>query len=472
MLSIEPSGQLGLSRRGALRAGILGGLGLNLADLARLRRASAGGPEGTARSCVFVFLFGGPSHIDLWDMKPNAPTEIRGEFRPIETNVPGVTLCEHLPSLARVADKLCLVRSATHHDRVHGTASSEMFTGRPHKRPGSTDQASPDDWPSISAMAMRHAPTRGGMPSSIVLPWYLRFAGQGERIAGQTGGLMGERHNAFLIHDDPSRAGFRVPAIELPPDTPPDRVRHRDQLLAQVEMKGAEGSRVGSGFGERGEVFGVNRRTAFSMIAGGRGSHAFALAEEPLAARLRYGDHTFGQSLLLARRLVEAGVSLVTVNWDDETRDDKVSPFWDTHDHNFPRLKDRLLPVFDKGMAAFLADLAERGLLDSTLVVVMGEFGRSPYIGKISQNNMTEKTGRDHWPHVFTVLVAGGGVRGGQIYGASDGIGACVRDDPVTPSELTATVLAHLGIDPRLRFRDPMGVAYELCAAEPVSALR
>ncbi|MFO0949018.1 MAG: DUF1501 domain-containing protein [Planctomycetota bacterium] len=469
---------LGFTRRQSLQLGMIGALGLSFADLQKLRAAPLAGPKDVdspsdlrvnrarPNACVFVFLFGGPSHMDLWDLKPDAPEEIRGEFKRIDTRVPGLSLCEHLPNLAQQADKICLVRSMTHHDRVHGTACSEMFTGRPHRRPGSTDQASPDDWPSVSASTMRFRDADGGMPSSIVLPWYLQFAGQGERIAGQTGGIMGERYNAFLVQGDPSQAKFRVPAIQLPAEISSDRILSRQDLLNHVERRSGQVLA-----GEQGHAFASHQKTAFAMVGGSQAARAFDLSLESESVRQSYGSNKMGQSFLLARRLLEAGVSLVSVNWDDDSRDEKVSPFWDTHDHNFAKLKDRLLPAFDRCFPAFLQDLSDRGLLDSTLVVVMGEFGRSPFIGKISQNNMTEKTGRDHWPHAFTVLLAGGGVRGGQIHGASDGIGAYVKDKPVTPADLAATIFRHLGIDTKRKYRDPLGVEYEICTGEPITDL-
>jgi uncharacterized protein (DUF1501 family) len=202
------------------------------------------------------------------------------------------------------------------------------------------------------------------------------------------------------------------------------------------------------------QMFANQAEKAFSMVADLRAAEAFRLDRESLDMRERYGSAKFWQSLLLARRLVEAGVSLVTVNWDDGTQHDKVSPFWDTHNHNFASLKNRLAPTFDKSFATLIADLADRGLLETTLVVVTGEFGRTPRIGQIVQNGMTEKSGRDHWPHAFTVLLAGGGVRGGQVYGETNPIGAYVKDRPVSPADLAATILVHLGVDPERDYWD------------------
>src|SRR5438105_2884863 len=284
------------TRRELLRVGGLSLLGLGAADLARLRAASAATATTETRrrnACVFLFLFGGPSHSDLWDMKPLAPAEVRGVFTPTATAVPGIRICEHLPRLGRVMDKICLLRSMTHRMNVHGPACSEVFSGREYFGPPITDEANREDWPSLSALTMRYGKPHAGLPPSV------------------------------------------------------------------------------------------------------------------------------GQSLLLARRLVEAGVSLITVNWQDETKIDGVNTCWDTHQNNFAKLKDLLCPLFDQAFPAFVEDLHARGLLDTTLVVALGEFGRTPKLGQFTQSSNTQKSGRDHWPHGFTALLAGGGVRGGQVYGAS-----------------------------------------------------
>jgi hypothetical protein len=444
----EPvQGGRGMTRRELLRVGALNALGLSASDLT-VRRASAATDGPTAKyrsnSCVFIFLFGGPSHIDLWDMKPAAPAEIRGEFKPIATRVPGIQLCEHLPLMAARMDKLCLIRSMTHHMPVHGPACSELYSGRPYFGPPTTDQATREDWPSVASIVTRFGPNRAGWPPSIVLPWYTQFAGQDKPIAGQTGGRMGSSFRPFLINGDPSQADFRVPGLRLPAEVPLGRAEARYSLLRQLETEAGAGE---PRLNLADPTFKNNYATAYAMLNNARAAEAFELSREPKSVRERYGHSKFAQSLLLSRRLVEAGILLVTVNWDDETSIDKVSPFWDTHNHNFPSLKDRLAPRFDQAYSAFLDDLDRCGLLESTLVVVTGEFGRTPRIGQKVQNAMTEKTGRDHWPHAFTVLLAGGGIRGGQVYGQSDPSGGYIKDNPVTPADLSATILNHLGIN-------------------------
>jgi hypothetical protein len=442
----------GQTRRELLRVGGLSLLGLGLSDLGRLRARAAEATTASRRrghACVFLFLFGGPSHIDLWDMKPAAPVEIRGQFKPAATRVPGIHLCEHLPRLARVMDRVCLLRSVTHRMNVHGPACSEVLSGREYFGPPTTDQASREDWPSLSSLVTRYAPPaarpRGGLPPSVVLPWYLQFPGQPKRIAGQTGARMGERYNAFLVQGDLGRADFEIEGLKLADDVPPDRLRRRRDLLRQVQTHPAGGPLP--------EAFDDNCRSVYELLEK-RGGEIFDLRREPVAVRERYGPTTVGQSLLLARRLVEAGVSLVTVNWQDETKTDGVNTCWDTHQNNFAKLRHLLCPVFDRAFPAFVTDLHERGLLETTLVVAVGEFGRTPKLGQFTQSNNTQKTGRDHWPHAFTALLAGGGVRGGQVYGATTGDGGYVTDKPVTPADLSATVLHHLGIDFTRQYED------------------
>jgi hypothetical protein len=428
-----------LTRRELLRMGGLGSLGLSVPALDRLRAASPATGSATRRrrnSCVFLFLFGGPSHIDLWDMKPGAPAEVRGAFRPAATRVPGLQLCEHLPRLAARMDKVCLLRSMTHHMNVHGPACSEVFSGRPYFGPPTTDQATREDWPSLSSLTMRYGTTNAGLPPSVVLPWYLQFPGQSRRIAGQSGGRMGERFNAFLVQGDLARADFEIEGLNLTPDLSLDRIRGRRDLLGRIDGRAAPAA----------EQLDANCRGVYSLLEN-RAGEVLDLHREPDNVQERYGRTTVGQSLLMARRLVEAGVSLVTVNWQDETKIDGVNTCWDTHQSNFTKLKDLLCPIFDRAFPTFVEDLHERGLLETTLVVAVGEFGRTPKMGQFTQSGNTQKTGRDHWPHAFTALLAGGGVRGGQAYGATTPDGGFVSDRPVTPADLTATILYHLGID-------------------------
>jgi len=412
---------------------------------------------------VFFFLFGGPSQIDLFDMKPAAPEAVRGEFKPVSTVVPGVHVCEHLPGLARVLDRVCLVRSMTHRMNVHGPACSELFSGRPYFMAPITDQASREDWPSLSSMVARVGRDEGTMPPSVVLPWYLQFPGQPKRIAGQTGGRMGERHNAFLVDGDLGNTDYVIEGLDLPHDGARERLADRRQLLGEIEKD--------SSVCPPAESFGGNRRAVFDLL-GRRGGEVFDLRREPLRVREGYGRTTVGQSLLLARRLVEAGVSLVTVNWQDETKIDGTNTCWDTHQDNFAKLKTLLCPIFDRAFPAFIQDLADRGLLETTLVVAVGEFGRTPRLGQFTQSSNTRKTGRDHWPHAFTAILAGGGVRGGRVHGATTRDAGHVTDDPVTPADLSATILKHLGIDPSKEYEDEVQkLRHRLSDGAPIRGL-
>lgn len=449
---MNPNSQRDMTRRDCIsRAVSLSACGIPAYALTQGRlRASESRPAVRAKSAVFVFLFGGPSQVDLTDLKPNAPLEIRGEFQPITTTVPGLELCEHLPLLAQQAQRFCLVRSMTHRMPVHGPACSEIYSGREYFGAPITDQARIDDWPSIAAMVQRFNERRSVLPPSIVLPWFTQFVGQDKRIAGQTGGRMGEQFNPFLVAGDPTNEQFRIEGLDLPREVSLNRFHRRQDLRRQLEPLGFR-SEQGT-FQTR--LAESNYLAASELIERAEALGAFDLSREPTIQRDRYGRSKFGQSLLLARRLVESGVPLVTVNWDDEHKDDKVSPHWDTHVDNFPKLRDRLCPPFDRGLATFFEDLDQRGLLASTLVVVIGEFGRTPRVGFVSQNGMTSKTGRDHWPHAFSAFIAGGGVRGGQIYGSTSPNGGHVIDKPVTPADLSATILQHLGIDYRQEYDD------------------
>jgi hypothetical protein len=424
---------------------------------------------------VFIFLFGGPSHIDLWDMKPGAPAEVRGEFRSIATKTPGIRACEHLPRFAAQMDKICLLRSMTHRMNVHGPACSEVFSGRPYFGPPTTDEASREDWPSLSAMTTRYGQPFGGLPPAVVLPWYLQFPGQPRRIAGQTGARMGERYNALLVQGDLAKTDFEIQGLALAPDVSWDRVQSRRDLLDRIagDVVDKPGRDKGDKplFHAAAESFDLNCRNVYSLLEN-RAGEAFDLRREPAALRERYGPTAVGQSLLMARRLVEAGVSLVTVNWEDETKIDGVNTCWDTHQNNFAKLKDLLCPMFDQAFPTFIEDLHQRGLLETTLVVALGEFGRTPKLGQFTQSANTQKTGRDHWPHAFTAILAGGGVRGGQVYGATTSNGGYVADKPVTPADLAATILYHLGIDHTQRYEDEFQRLHNrLSDGEPVRDL-
>jgi uncharacterized protein (DUF1501 family) len=421
----------GLTRRDFLRAGALGAgaVGLTLADLAGLHGAAAGGDV----NCILLFLVGGPGHLDTWDLKPDAPAEVRGPFRPIRTNVPGIEICEHLPLLARRADRWALVRSV-HHDAapVHETGHQLMQTGRLF-RGGRA-------YPHYGAVVSHLRGPRAGQPPWVVLP--APIGNTGVSVShGQAAGCLGAAHEPFILHGDPAR------------------LDERRTLLDAVDA-------AHRAFDARAGATPPAAARAFEQVFAPAARKAFDIAAEPAELRSRYGLNTFGQSCLLARRLVEHGVRLATVNMFD-TVFDQVT--WDCHADGgalattLADYRDILCPMFDRACSALLEDLHQRGLLQSTLVLAMGEFGRTP--------QLNPRGGRDHWPGCWSVLFAGGGIQGGQVVGSSDRIGAEPRDRPVTPAAVAATVYRGLGIDPRMPVPGPEGQPMPLADAEPIAEL-
>ena len=453
MLSLPGSGVRlceGMTRREWLRAGGLGALGLGLPDLLRLRAAR---PEhtGRARSCILVFLFGAPAHQDVWDLKPNAPREVRGEFKPIATTVPGLRVGEHVPRLARQAQRLALVRSVSHPDNTHTVAMHYMLTGHRHLQPNTNPQNKPTDFPTFGAVVRCLRPGRGALPSGVSLNAPANQVSAGNHIfPGFFAGFLGSGHDPLFVPQDPSRADFRpFPSAE---GDEARRLHTRRGLLATVDHQLPALGRAAAA-----RAHDVHAARAFDLVTSPQARRAFDLAKESDRVRDRYGRTSFGQGCLLARRLVEAGVGLVTVNW---ARDDA---FWDTHANNFKLLKETLLPPFDQGFSALLEDLHQRGLLGETLVVCLGEFGRTPKINAAA--------GRDHWAACNSVVLAGGGIKGGVVHGASDRIAAFPTTAPVSPSDLSATIYQALGIDPRTMLRDHLGRPLPLSGGTPLTTL-
>lgn len=454
----------GLSRRELLCVGGLSALGLGLPSLLRRSRAaSSSSGFGGARSCVLVYLFGGPSQIDLFDLKPDAPAQFRGEFRPIDTAVAGIQICEHLPRLARQAHQFCLIRSMNHEHPRHGWGLYYMLTGRRHNRPDLDAPPTPEDFPGLGALVSRLRDPRRGMPTAVTLPRWNRFLDLPNVYAGEKAGILGPGFDPWLVESGADGASFALQSLDIPVDVPIGRLSERRQWLAEVDHRIAR-------WGEAGQVFDSLHAQAYDLVSSRAVRRALDLSAEAETLRDGYGRHPFGQALLLARRLVEAGTTLVQVNWHNDGSDIK-SPFWDTHKDNFTALKDRLAPALDGALAAFLADLEARSLLASTLVLVLGEFGRTPRVGQVVMNAATNASGRDHWPHAYTVLAAGGGVQGGTVYGATDARAAYVTDRPVSPPDLHATVLHALGLDPATRFADRRGKTHRASLGRPVTDL-
>jgi uncharacterized protein (DUF1501 family) len=454
-----------LDRRTFLVAGAFGWFGNNLAKAA----AYGAGGENTprrrvARSAILIWLSGGASHIDTWDMKPDAPAEYRGLFRPVPTSAPGITLCEHLPHLARQAYHLAVVRSLGDHGRGTGDHHAGYYynlTGhapdRSFHRLLNARTPYPGDWPSMASVVALKRPARSLLPSAITLP-HKEGAPEYTR-PGQFAARLGIAYDPVFVDSTRERPlDFSVPALSLRGDVAADRMLARRGLLRSLDQarRLAEQDLAVRDFN-------VYQRRAFSLLASTQTQAAFDLRREPEAVRARYGPGINAMSMLLARRLVEAGVPFVTVFWKGDRELDRLCQSgggWDTHGNNFTCLRDRLLPEFDRPFAALLDDLHQRGLLGETLVVVSSEMGRKPRIGD-PRSGGTAGAGRDHWTACMSVLLAGGGVRGGQVYGSSDRRAEYPADNPVGPEHIAHTAFHALGIDD-LRATDREGRPFHL----------
>ncbi len=447
---------LGVTRRELLQVGYSGLFGLGLPGLLARQARSAetgNGRPGRAKQVILVFLTGAASHHDTFDMKPDAPAEIRGEFRPISAATPGLFVCEHLPQLAARSHLYSVVRSLSHRDNNHLMSSHHVLTG--HLQPGAffDKVASRDDWPCYAAACDYLKPRHDGIPTGVNLPTFLR---EGPLTwPGQHAGFLGARHDPWQIASDPNLPGFQVDGLHLPQGVDISRLESRRRLLEEVNRQrrtiddAAESRRMSD-----------DQQLAFSMLASSRLAQAFELEREPDAVRDRYGRHSFGQSLLLARRLAQVGVPLVQVNMGRVQN-------WDNHSDIFPTLKNRLLPPLDQGVASLLDDLSVLGLLDETLVLMLGEFGRTP---KIS-NAGSPQPGRDHWGPCFFGLFAGAGIRGGQTIGKSDAIGAYPVTMPYSPDDVGATVLSSLGVNPAAEVRDRLNRPVQLNKGQVIETL-
>jgi hypothetical protein len=449
----------GIPRREWLRIGGLSVLGLSLTDVLRGQALASGAPRsatfGRAKNVIYLWLQGGPPQHETFDPKPNAPAEIRGEFQPISTNVPGIQFCELLPRTSAIADKLAVVRSLHTDDNNHDVSGYWVLTGYPYG-PGSARQIKPTDWPYMGSIIKMLKPSeRLPALTSVWIPDMMRL-NDNVQPAGQTAGFLGPHWEPERFVGDPSAANYAIEGLNLPPEIPTLRLSRRVDLLSQIE---GHFRRLETG-GAAADYDQISQH-AFGLLTSGAAREAFDIEREPAAIRDRYGRHKWGQSVLLARRLIEAGVRLVHVNWIREPGDTAVNnPMWDTHNQNADRLQDFLCPQFDVGFTALMQDLDQRGLLDETLVVVIGEFGRTP---KINANG-----GRDHWGPVFSFALAGAGIRGGQVYGASDKQGAYPAVDPLRPHDLTATIFHLLGIDHLGMFRDRADRPHRITQGEPI----
>ncbi|MBT4866329.1 MAG: DUF1501 domain-containing protein [Planctomycetaceae bacterium] len=446
------------SRRELLTMGGLSLFGLGLPEL--LTQRAAAKPQrqsirrdgfGSADSVILVFLQGSPSHIDLWDPKPEAPAEIRGEFKPIATSTPGLFVGEVLPMLAQQAKHFNLVRSIGVDPkglRNHGAAIYMLMTGHDPRNFSPTGLAVPpsrEDLPSVGAVVARYKPAEQGRFNNIAVGASVK---EGREVGvGQGAGLLGGAYDPYTMYDDATKP-LNPQGFALPADMSLERLQSRVDLKAIIETRTQ--SEAAS--------FDAYYDTALSLIQSNRAVRAFRLQDEAAETRERYGKTQFGQSCLLARRLIEADTRFVQVTWPARS-DDEPAPgpdgSWDTHRNNFPMLRDHRCPVFDQSLSALIEDMAARGLLEKTMVVAIGEFGRSPKIGSPTTNNVGPG-GRDHWPECYSFLIAGGGVQPGAVYGESDRHGGWPKNDAVHPYDLIATIYHALGINPKSVYHDTL----------------
>ena len=462
-----------LSRRSLIRVGSLGIGGLALPDLLKAAEVP-GGATGRAKRCVLFFLDGGPAQMDLWDMKPEAPDIVRGPFRPIATQVPGLQVCEHLPMLARSIHRMALIRSVHHTIVDHNAGAYYALTGR-NPATGSTlivrDQ--PENFPCFGSVVaqLRRTPT---IPEFVHVPEIM--FNNGDEIPGERAGFLGPAFDP-LVSGDPSAPDYRVPGLSLPQSSSLDRIELRRQLLHRLDL--SAGTLQDD---PHAESLGTHYQKAFSLITSTETRKAFRVDLEPMTIRERYGlpdrvDRSvearkfgglphLGQSLLLCRRLLEAGVQLITC-----CTGRRIDQTWDGHRQHFSLMKKSILPYFDRALSAFLDDLDDRGLLEDTLVVVMGEFGRTPKIGQITSNAGATEEGRDHWPHCYTVLMAGAGINRGAIYGASDREAAYPISKPVTPEDIAATIYETLGVPPETLITDQLSRPHVVATGRVISEL-
>ena len=447
--------QAAWSRRSMLQAGGLGLLGLNMPKL--LAAEKKPGPKAKIKSVVFLYQFGGPSHLDTFDMKPDAPAGIRGPLKSIASNVPGLPVCEHLPRMAQMMDKVTLIRSMNHTMKNHNSASYYALTGRAPPVDDIRLRDTLELFPAYGSVVSELGRTSREVPTFVSFPYVIR---DGSITPGQHASFLGKGNDPLLVTEDPNSPNFRLPELSLPNNLSLDRLENRRGLQQIIDRQ----SRL-LDYSSTAQGVDAYYETALAMLNSQRCRDAFNLAAESKELRDRYGRHTYGQSCLLARRLVEAGVRFVNVYFSSNIGGQSITDGgWDTHGFNNTRMYEIVpkyhLPITDHTLPTFLTDLEERGLLDETLVVWMGEFGRTP---KINDNSS-----RDHWPQCYTVLLAGGPLKRGYVYGASDKNGAYPDRSPVTPDDLAATMFYLLGINPDTEVHDIAKRPLSITSGKPI----
>jgi hypothetical protein len=439
-----------------MRAGAVSWLGLNFADLLRWKAEAGQREVRPIRGVILAFCPGGPSHLETFDPKPDAPREIRGEFDSIATAVPAVRLGQYLPGLARRMDRLTLVRSMMTTSPVHELAVHRLLGGVTEPPSGTGVVATRNDRPHLGALVAAARQPAKGIPSAVILPTRLTF--EGTTFPGQNAGFLGARYDPWHLVGDPSDPRFAASALDMPAEITVARNQHRSDLLSLVDRQRREFDRSRAV-----RDLDVFRRQAMDVLASGECRRAFDLSREDPRNRDRYGRNLMGQGLLLGLRLVEAGVPLVQVNLGD-------SNVWDTHENNFGRLRDILLPPFDQSVSALIDDLERRGLWDEVLVIVTGEFGRTPRVGQPIKGGAGAKPdGRDHWPGVFSLLAFGAGVARGHVLGASDRLASFPKSAAAySPADLAANVLQALGIELSGTLTDALGQPFRVNSGTPI----
>lgn len=401
-------------------------------------------------------MWGGPSQLDTFDLKPNAPSEIRGPFSPIATKTPGLQICEHFSKLSKHTDKIALIRSLAHDDPAHLSSGHATVTGQwaPVRKSDDTPPSSVDS-PHLGALISAIKPAPIGLPSFVTLPWKaFHPAAPGGEAPGQHGGWLGPKHDGLLLTGDPNSAEWKPAQLTLPADITLDRLQSRIGLLDLLDQQQSNLTNF-----KPVETIRQHQAKAADLLASPKIREAFDLSLESPATRDQYGRHIHGQSVLMARRLIEKGIPLVSVNWHNDGRN-----FWDTHGDNFNRLKNDLIPPADQALAALLEDLQQRGILDETLVVWIGEFGRRPQI-------TTSNAGREHWPYCYSGLLAGGGTRGGIVYGESDKHAAYPISNPVSPLDFATTILHALGIPTDIMLQDREGRPHRVASGKIIDGI-
>ena len=449
MLSLEHT------RRNFLKSST-GLTGLTVPSLLSLI-SKAGTQAPKAKSCIVLYTWGGMSHYESFDPKPDAPSDIRGEFKAIPTATPGIQFCEHLPLLAKHTEKMAIVRSIHHRHGGHQQGMYVSLTG--HDPEGGIKAKSRKSWPSITSMISKFNEPRAGTPRAIKLPYSMYD--NGTLMAGDYGGWLGSAYDPIIMRTpsgEPYQGVTRYTdkALNLELNIEKHRIQDRSSLLNQLDTQLGQKNGTGTEYDQLDRY----RKMAADLLLGSPVHDAYNLEKEDQRVRDMYGDHICGQSLLLARRLVEAGVPVVQALCSAGDLAGGGGDNWDTHRNHFPKMKDRLLPVFDRSVSALLTDLEQRGMLDETLVVFLTDFGRTP---KINGNG-----GRDHHPGVYSVALAGGGIRGGQVYGSSDSRGAEPGSNACSPADFHATIYSLLGIDHKAELHDQQGRPFIICDGEPL----